>query len=81
MCTNGANAIYCHSTVGPLFGSGTNYDIFIASGSNANQTSTCNFGSSYKNADYQNATDKAMNILAGSYNFQTLEIEVFVRTI
>ena len=78
-CTNGATAINCTSTYGPTFGGG--HDIHISSGSNANQTSYSNFGSSYKHADYQNATDKAKTILAGSYNFQTLEIEVFVRTI
>jgi len=32
------------------------------------------------NADYQKGTDKAKAILAGSYNFQTLEIEVFTKT-
>ncbi len=79
MCTNGTNAINCSAAYGPSFGGGC--DIYIASGSNANLTSSCNFGSSYKHADYQNATDKAKTILAGSYNFQTLEIEVFVRTI
>jgi len=77
MCTNGANAICCNSASGPTFAGGFN----IASGSNANQTSACNFGSSYKHADYQFQTEKAKSILAGSYNYQTLEIEVFVRTI
>jgi len=81
MCTNGSSAIYCHTSYGPIFGNSTANDIYIASGSNANQTSTSNFGSAYKHADYQYSTDKAKTILAGSNNFQTLEIEVFVRTI
>ncbi len=77
MCTNTAYAIYCHSSYGPMFGGG--HDILITSGSNANQTSYSNFGSHYKHADYQFQTEKANSILAGSHNFQTLEIEVFVR--
>ncbi len=78
MCTNGDNAIYCGSAYGPIFGSDN--DIYISSGSNANQSSQSYFGSSYKHADYQKGTAKANSILAGSYKFQTLEIEVFVRT-
>ncbi len=78
MCINDGNAIYCDSSYGPIFGGG--HDILISSGSNANQTSYTDFGSSYYHADYQNGTDKAKSILAGSYRFQTLEIEVFVRT-
>ena len=76
-CTNGACAIFCHSIHGPTFGFGP--DIRIVSGSNSNQDSFSNFGYSYKHADYQFESEKAQYILAGSYNFQTLEIEVFVR--
>jgi len=71
MCTNGASAILCISYYGPTFGGG--HDIYISSGSNANQTSLSNFGSSYYHAGYQNGTVKGQSI--------TLEIEVFVRTI
>jgi len=81
MCTNGASAIYCGSAYGPIFGNSTSCDLYITSGSNANQTSNSNFGSSYKHADYQYGTKKAKSILAGSNIFQTLEIEVFVPTI
>jgi len=80
MCTNGIAAIHCHYTCGPRFGNVTGYDLVISSDSNSNQTSYSNFGYSYKHADYQQGTTKAKSILAGSYNFQTLEIEVFVRT-
>jgi hypothetical protein len=80
MCTNGANAIYCNPSYGPSFGGpSTGHDIGIVSDSNVNQRSWSNFGSSYKHTDYQFSTDKAKSILAGSHQFQTLEIEVFVR--
>ncbi len=82
LCTNGSSAIQCHSDCGPMFGNNsTGCDIVIKSGSNVNQSGWSNFGSSYKHADYQYGTEKAKSILAGSHNFQTLEIEVFVRTI
>jgi len=75
MCTNGAFAIYCYSTYGPTFGDG--YDINIVSGSNANKTSYSYFGCSYEHSDYQKGTEKAKSLLAGSYKFRTLEVEVF----
>jgi hypothetical protein len=78
MCSIGGYAINCNSTYGPTFGGG--FDIHVSSDSNSNQTSYSNFGHTYKHADYQYGTEKAKSILAGSYNFQTLEIEVFVRT-
>jgi len=78
MSTNDYYAIYCDPTYGPIFGSGI--DILIASGSNSNQNSYSHFGRSYKHADYQYGTEKARSILAGSYKFQTIEIEVFVAT-
>jgi hypothetical protein len=67
MCKNGADAIWCSSWHGLIFGAG--HDILIASDSNSNQESYSNLGPSYGHAD--------PSILAGSYNFQTLEIEVF----
>jgi hypothetical protein len=69
MCKNGASAIYCGSAFGPIFGRCN--DIFISSGSNANQTSHSNFGHTYKHADYQNGTTKANSILAGSRNLKS----------
>ena len=67
MCKNGADAIWCSSWHGLIFGAG--HDILIASDSNSNKESYSNLGPSYDHAD--------PSILAGSYNFQTLEIEVF----
>jgi len=78
MCANSTYAIDCDSYGGPLFGVG--HDIHISSDSNSNQTSYSNFGCTYKHADYQYGTERAKSILAGSYNFQTLEVKVFVRT-
>jgi hypothetical protein len=78
MCRIGGSAIYCNPSYGPTFGGG--FDIHIASDSKSNTTSYSNFGHTYKHADYQYGTDKAKSILAGSYNFKTLEVEVFVRT-
>jgi len=77
VCTNASRAIVADSHYGPTFGGG--FDIYISSDSNLNQTSYSNFGQTYKHADYQFSTERAKSILAGSHNFQTLEIEVFVR--
>ena len=77
MCTNGASEIYCGSPYGPIFGNSTGNDIAIFADSNVNKSSFSWFGSTYKHVDYQFGTEKAKSILAGSYNFQTLEIEVF----
>jgi hypothetical protein len=76
MCTDSYHAIVGGSPYGPTFGGG--YDIHISSDSNSNQTSYSNFGQTYMHADYQFSTERAKSILAGSKNFQTLEIEVFV---
>ena len=70
----GIKSIKCSPSNGPCFGNG---DICIASNSNANEDSYCNFGSSYKLRDYRCGTEEAMFILAGSYNFRVSEIEVF----
>jgi len=78
MSTNDDYAICCHSSCGPKFGVG--FDIHIASDSNSNQNSHSNFSYSYKHPDYEDGTEKGNSILAGSYKFQTVEIEVFVAT-
>ena len=72
--------LYCILSSGPSFGydSYNGYvDISIASNSNANQRSSSNFGYSFKNQNYPAGSARAKAILAGSYNFQTIEIEVF----
>jgi len=45
-----------------------------------NKDSECNFGYSYQHPDYEKDTDEAQNILAGSYCFETVEIEVYAQS-
>ena len=78
MCSKVASAFDCYSARVPAFGGGKHITIF--SGSNSIQESYSDFGSNYKHPDYQGGTEKAKSILAGSKNFKSLEIEVFVRT-
>ena len=54
-------------------------DISIASNSNVNQSSFSHFGYSFKHQDYPAQSKKALTILAGSHNFQTIDIEVFTK--
>jgi hypothetical protein len=78
-CSCLRTAIYCNSSYGPAFGGGFALDIFISSNSNKNYSSHSNFGYSYKHEDYPYDAPISKEILAGSYNFQTTEIEVFTR--
>ncbi len=45
-----------------------------------NCVNLCDFGYSYQHPDFPEGTAKAKNILAGSFIFDALEIEVFVDT-
>lgn len=54
-------------------------DIVIASNSNKNHHIYSDFGFGYKNPEYQYETVKAKLILAGSYTFKTVEIEVYTK--
>ncbi len=75
-------ALYCESSYGPSFGydnRNSTVGILIASDSNANQSSSSNFGYAFKHQDYPAGTAKSKTILAGSQNFQTTEIEVFTK--
>jgi hypothetical protein len=65
VCTNCAIAIYCDSSYGPIFGAGRK--ILIASDSNSNHKSFCNFGSSFKHADYQNGKKKQFLFWLGHF--------------
>jgi hypothetical protein len=78
ICTDSGKAIVCNSSYGPVFGA--SHEICITSDSNSNQNSLSNFGLAYMHDDYKYGTEKAKSILAGSYYFQTVEIEVFVVT-
>jgi len=71
-----------NSASGPSFGydnSSLAVDISITSDSNTDQSSSSNFGYSFKHQDYPAGSDKAQEILAGSYYFQTIDIEVFTK--
>jgi len=83
MCSNeGENAIYCWSDYGPCFGGDDDKitDISIHTDSNINKKSYCGFGYSYQHPDYLKDTDEAENILAGSFEFETVEIEVYAQS-
>jgi len=75
VCDLQCHAIHCDSDLGPSFGCD---DICIASDSNLNRDSFSDFGISYNHIDYLDRDKRSDSILAGSYRFQTVEIEVFV---
>jgi len=66
-------AICCHSRHGPKFGE----DITIANNANTTIESWSNLGSDYKHPQYAFETIEAQTFLAGSYEFQLDEIEVY----
>jgi len=72
MDTNDACAIECDPSCGPIFGINDIYIDFVQN--------CADFGFSYKHPDYEYNSEKARSILAGSKEFQTVEIEVFVAT-
>ena len=65
---SGKNAIYCHSSYGPTFGSG--HDFYISNGCKSNSDSYDNTESTYFSKNKKNA-------LAGEYNFTVNDYEVF----
>jgi hypothetical protein len=83
--------IFCDKDAGPSFGYCQpifsnklnikdyviHYDLRVSTDSNVDQSSCSNFGHGFKNQEYQGGTHKANAILAGSYHFQNVEIEVF----
>jgi hypothetical protein len=69
--------IYSDCQNGPVFG-GT-CDIFIADRSNINSESYTDFGKSFTHPDFIEESDEAKSFLAGSYNFQVSEIEVYTK--
>ena len=69
-------AIYSGNAYGPIFGA--DGDIFVYDNSNENNNSYSNLGDSYQlpnNITY--GSEEAKGYLAGSYNWQTTEIEVY----
>ena len=70
------NVIYCHSSYGPSFGDGR--DLFISSDSNKNNRYS-ELGSCFTHPDYSHGSNEAKSFLAGSNDFQTVEIEVYCK--
>ena len=68
-------SIYCDATNGPSFGGGS--DICIVNNSNTSTKSCSNLGHSYDFKLFSYGSKEAQSFLAGSYQFQTSEIEVF----
>ena len=71
--------IYCDPSCGPIFGYTNifgNTDIQIASNSNTNMSDSY-LGYNYKHPQYALGTNEAKSFLAGSYQFQLNEIEVY----
>ena len=68
--------IFCSISYGPTFGG---YDFKIVDSSNTNGYSYSNLGHSYTHPDYRFETNEAKSFLAGSYNFQVSEIEVYTK--
>ena len=57
---------------------GLGYDLFISDQSNANTDSYSNLGYSYQlPLNYSIHSSNAMSIIAGTFNFKTLEVEVY----
>jgi hypothetical protein len=69
--TNPSRAIRCHSSYGPVFGS--NWDICVYGGCNANAENYTNLGGAYAN----DTELDSRQVFTGEYNFTVKEIEVF----
>ena len=76
---NYQHGIYGNSGYGPTFGSG--HDIYIADGAGSNTNSYSNLGYNYVQVSgYKYGASDTQSLLAGSYNFQPHEVEVFYQT-
>jgi hypothetical protein len=67
------------ASAGPTFGILYFSDIYVASYSNKNKQSYSDFGNAFSHPDYQPGSPKSKSILAGSFKFQTVDIEVFTK--
>ena len=74
-----AYSIYSCSDCGPAFGGG--HDIYIVHYASSSTSSFSNLGYNYgPPAGYSAGSSFAQSFLAGSYNFQPDEVEVFYET-
>ena len=79
LVTVNERAIYGGSGNGPTFGNG--FDLKIANGAGSNTDSYSNLGKAYVQvAGYKYGASDTQSLLAGSYNFQPHEVEVFYQT-
>jgi hypothetical protein len=67
--------IVCDSECGPTFGGG--HDICINNNANTRMDSWSNLGRSYIHPQYAYRSNEAETFLAGSFNFQLDEIEIY----
>ena len=74
---SGSKSIYCGSNYGPTFGK--EHAIYVANNANENELSYSNLGQSFKHPKYEYESDEAKTFLAGFFNFQISEIEVYRR--
>ena len=68
-------AIYCHFQYVPTFG----FSINVVNNANTHTRSFSDLGSVYKHSQYAHGTKEASTFLAGSFEFQLDEIEVFAK--
>lgn len=68
-------AVHCSLVCGVRFGGGA--DLIVADNSNTNSNSFTNLGHTYKHPTYAHASNEIKTFLAGTYNFQVMECEVF----
>ncbi len=71
------DSICLSESSGPLFGEGA--DFRISTDANSNENSYSNFGKSYTHPKYPFGSAEAKAILAGSYNFRTVEVEIYCK--
>jgi len=77
--TSSSNALFGYYYYGPIFGAG--HDIYVSDNSNQNNNSYSNLGHSYQLPNNMNyGSEEAKSYLAGSYYWQTTEIEVYQLT-
>lgn len=79
-CTDPSKAITSHSNSGPTFGDG--HEFYISDHSNIKDPnikllSCSNVGATYKHPAFSFNTHDSKTFLAGSFLFQTVEVEVF----
>lgn len=73
-CYRPACAIYCNPEFGPSFG---RTDLIIKNNSNEHEQSWSHLGHTYTHPQLNYDSIQAQTFLAGTFNFKTVEIEVF----